>query len=121
MNTNIRRLAEESGFEFWGDEEWRPHGAVIDWAAQYDQEFARFVQALVRETVRIEREGTDALAYFDIEPTHLESVELELSDEEFARYARFAHNNDITFNRVVENALRDFILQHERQQQCASE
>ena len=47
--------------------------------------------------------------------------ELELSDEEFAQYARFAHDQDITFNRVVENALRDFMLQHNREQQCASE
>ena len=121
MNPNIRRLAEEAGFMFWGDEPHRPADSEIDWAAQYDQEMANFVKALVRETVRIEREGTDALAYFDIEPTRLESVELELSDEEFARYARFAHDQDITFNRVVENALRDFMLQHKREQECESE
>ncbi len=47
--------------------------------------------------------------------TKLESVELELTDEEFARYARFAHDRDITFDHLVENALRDFILQHERE------
>lgn len=116
MNPNIRRLAEEAGFNFWGDEEWRPQGADIDWAGQYDQEMSDFVTALVRECVRIEREGTDALAYFDVAPVNLESVELELSDEEFMRYARHAHDNDITFNRLVENALRDFILQHEREQ-----
>jgi len=115
MNTNIRRLAEEAGFMFWADEPHRPAGADIDWAAQYDTEMAQFVAALVRETVRIEREGTDALAYFGVAETKLETVELELSDEEFARYARFAHDRDITFNRVVENALRDFILQHERE------
>ena len=117
MNTNIRRLAEEAGFTFWGDEEWRPPGAEIDWAAQYDQEMADFVTALVRETVRIEREGTNALAYFGIEETRLESVELVLSDEEFAQYARFAHDQDITFNRWVEHALRDFMLQHNKEQQ----
>lgn len=121
MNPNIRRLAEEAGFMFWGDEEHRPADSDIDWAAQYDQEMRDFVAALVRETVRIEREGTDALAYFDIEPTRLESVELVLSDEEFAQYARFAHDQDITFNRVVENALRDFILQHERERACESD
>ena len=115
MNTNIRRLAEEAGFMFWADEPHRPEGADIDWAAQYDREMSDFVTALVRETVRIEREGTNALAYFGIEESRLESVELILSDEEFAQYARFAHDRDITFNRVVENALRDFILQHERE------
>ena len=121
MNTNIRRLAEEAGFMFWQDEAHRPAGADIDWAAQYDTEMANFVTALVRECVRIEREGTDALAYFGVEDTKLESVEIMLSDEEFAQYARFAHDQDITFNRVVENALRDFMLQHNREQQCASE
>ena len=121
MNPNIRRLAEEAGFMFWGDEPHRPADSDIDWAAQYDDEFVQFAQALVRETVRIEREGTDALAYFDIEPTRLESVEIELSDEEFAQYARLAHDQDITFNRWVEHALRDFMLQHKREQECASE
>ena len=117
MNPNIRRLTEEAGFTFWGDEEWRPPDSDIDWAAQYDTEMANFVTALVRETVRIEREGTDALAYFGIEETRLESVELILSDEEFAQYARFAHDQDITFNRWVEHALRDFMLQHNKDQQ----
>jgi hypothetical protein len=117
MNTNIRRLAEEAGFMFWGNEPHRPEDADIDWAAQYDQEMADFVTALVRECVRIEREGTDALAYFGIEETRLESVEIELSDEEFAQYARFAHDQDITFNRWVEHALRDFMLQHNKDQQ----
>ena len=117
MNPNIRRLAEEAGFMLWADEPHRPPGAHIDWAAQYDTEMANFVAALVRETVRIEREGTDALAYFGVEDTELESIELVLSDEEFAQYARFAHDRDITFNRVVENALRDFLLQHNKEQQ----
>ena len=115
MNTNIRRLAEEAGFMFWKDEPHRPERADIDWAAQYDREMSDFVTALVRETVRIEREGTNALAYFGIEESRLESVEILLSDEEFAQYARFAHDQDITFNRWVEHALRDFMLQHERE------
>ena len=115
MNTNIRRLAEEAGFMFWADEPHRPERADIDWAAQYDREMSDFVTALVRETVRIEREGTNALAYFGIEESRLESVEILLSDEEFAQYARFAHDQDITFNRWVEHALRDFMLQHERE------
>ena len=117
MNPNIRRLAEEAGFTFWGDEAHRPPDSDIDWAAQYDDEFVQFAQALVRETVRIEREGTNALAYFGIEESRLESVELILSDEEFAQYARFAHDQDITFNRWVEHALRDFMLQHNKEQQ----
>ena len=117
MNTNIRRLAEEAGFMFWADEPHRPERADIDWAAQYDREMSDFVTALVRETVRIEREGTNALAYFGIEESRLESVEILLSDEEFAQYARFAHDQDITFNRWVEHALRDFMLQHNKDQQ----
>ena len=121
MNPNIRRLAEEAGFMLWADEPHRPAGADIDWAAQYDTEMNQFVAALVRECVRIEREGTDALAYFGVEETRLESVEIMLSDEEFAQYARLAHDQDITFNRWIEHALRDFMLQHNKEQQCASE
>lgn len=117
MNINIRRLAEVAGFIFWADEPHRPPEADIDWAAQYDTEMTDFVTALVRECVRIEREGTDALAYFGVAETKLESVELVLSDEEFAQYARFAHDQDITFNRWVEHALRDFMLQHNKDQQ----
>lgn len=36
-------------------------------------------------------------------------VEIELSDEEFLSIARMAHNRDITFNKMVETILWQYI------------
>lgn len=51
MNERIRKIAEEAGFIFWGNESWKPEGAVIDWASDYDQEFAKFTELMIRECV----------------------------------------------------------------------
>ena len=49
MNPRIKELAEDAGFCFWDDEEWRPHGAIIDWSAQYDKEFQKYTELLINE------------------------------------------------------------------------
>lgn len=118
MNEHVKRLADRAGFMFWGDEDWRPQGAEIDWSAQYDQEFDAYTQALICEVVNLERSGTDALEYFGVSATGRETVEVEFSDEEFLTYARLAHDRDITLNRFIEEALIQFIEQHERSQSC---
>lgn len=46
MNSKIKELAEQAGFCFWSDESWKPEGAVIDWASNYDEAFERFVELL---------------------------------------------------------------------------
>lgn len=46
---NIKLLLEEAGFCFWEDEGWKPEGAVIDWAAQYDKEMNAFIELLIRD------------------------------------------------------------------------
>lgn len=46
MNNKIKELAEKAGFCLWDDEPWKPEGAVIDWASNYDEAFERFVELL---------------------------------------------------------------------------
>jgi hypothetical protein len=40
----IKRIAEEAGFATWGIEKYRPDGAVVDWACEYDVELVKFYQ-----------------------------------------------------------------------------
>ena len=37
-----KKLAEKAGFCMWRNEPWRPDGAVIDWANDYDEELEKF-------------------------------------------------------------------------------
>ena len=48
MKEVIRRLADEAGFVFWAGEEWAP-GSEIDWSSDYDREFNKFVELIVKE------------------------------------------------------------------------
>lgn len=52
MKEVVRRLAEEAGFVFWAGEEWAP-GSEIDWSSDYDREFNKFVELIVRECADI--------------------------------------------------------------------
>ena len=49
MHSIVKDIADKAGFCFWEDEEWKPAGSVIDWAAQYDKEFDLFVELLIRD------------------------------------------------------------------------
>ena len=51
MNPRIKELAENAGFCFWEDEDWKPHDAVIDWSAQYDKEFQKYTELLINECI----------------------------------------------------------------------
>ena len=53
MNKKIIELAEEAGFCFWEDEEWKPHDAMIDWSAQYDDEFQKYTELLIKECIKV--------------------------------------------------------------------
>ena len=53
MNPRIKELAEDAGFAFWEDEEWKPHGAIIDWSAEYDKEFQKYTELLINECLVI--------------------------------------------------------------------
>ena len=56
MNPRIKELAEEAGFCFWDDEEWKPHDAVIDWSAQYDKEFQKYTELLIEDIIKLNYE-----------------------------------------------------------------
>jgi len=43
-------------------------------------------------------------------------VEVDFTDEELLTYMKMAHEQDITFNQFVENALRRFIEEQENDQ-----
>lgn len=62
-----------------------------------------------------------ANAIFNGEPfdTRIE-VPLNLSDEDFTRIAKMAHENDITFNSMVENILRRVIDQLQNKKDCGN-
>jgi len=53
MDESIKRLAAEAGFTFWSDEEWKPEGAIVDWAAADNSDLVRFYHLVVRECVSI--------------------------------------------------------------------
>jgi hypothetical protein len=44
----IKELADEAGFALWGGEKYKPTGAVVDWASEYDDALVKFYH-LVRE------------------------------------------------------------------------
>ena len=106
MNENVKELAKRAGFVLWGNESWNP-GDVIDWSSRYDDQFVKYTQLLVNEVLRLQREGTDVANHFGTEPAPaMESIDVDFSDEELLKYMKLAHEQDITFNKFVENALR---------------
>ena len=56
MNPRIKELAEDAGFCFWEDEEWKPHGAIIDWSADYDKEFQKYTELLIEDIIKLNYE-----------------------------------------------------------------
>lgn len=53
MHSKTKELAEQAGFVFWADEDWKPEGEVIDWASNYDNEIEKLVQLVVKECISI--------------------------------------------------------------------
>jgi hypothetical protein len=49
MNKKIKKLLNKAGFIFWGEEPWKPAGAVIDWSCEYDRDMELFVKLLVED------------------------------------------------------------------------
>lgn len=105
MNENVKNLVKRAGFVLWGNEEWNP-GDVVDWASRYDNELVEYTKLLVNEVLRLQAEGTDVANYYgvDSEP-EMTSVEVDFDDQELLQYMKLAHEQDITFNRFVQNVL----------------
>ena len=45
----------------------------------------------------------------------METVQVDLTDEEFLHIAKLAHEQDITFNQMVAKILEQYILEQEKQ------
>ena len=113
MNKNIIDLAEQSGFPLWKDEHWNP-GDVIDWSSRYDNEFVKYSKSLIREVLLLQESGTDVLSHFGLaDSVSKETVEIELSDSELLSLMKMAHEQDITFNQLVEKSIMNFIASEE--------
>ena len=54
MKKIVKELAEQAGFVFWTNEEWKPKGATVDWSLNYDKELERFFELAV-EHAKLER------------------------------------------------------------------
>jgi hypothetical protein len=52
MNKKIKKLVRKAGFCMWSDETWRPEGAVVDWAADYDKELELFAMMIVAKGIK---------------------------------------------------------------------
>jgi predicted glycosyl hydrolase (DUF1957 family) len=48
----LRKMLDDSGFILWGDESWKPEGAIVDWASNYDDEVKRLIHVVLEEVVK---------------------------------------------------------------------
>jgi len=109
MNKNIIDLAEQAGFDLWKDEHWNP-GDVIDWSSRYDKEFVNYSEFLIQQVLLLQESGADALSHFGLaDSVNKETVEIELPDQELLALMRMAHEQNITFNQLVEKSIINFI------------
>jgi len=117
MNNRIKQLAEQAGFVLWQDEEHNP-GDVIDWASRYDDALVKYTELVVRECIAKcdDLYSQQYIAdHFEVDiqglnSTKKETIDLEFSDKELLKYMKMAHELDITFNQLVERALKEAIL-----------
>lgn len=49
MKKKHKKLLRKAGFCFWRDETWKPPGAIIDWATDYDKEIVKFIKLLTKQ------------------------------------------------------------------------
>ena len=53
LDLNVKLLAEDAGFIFWGEESWGPGEGHIDWSSDYSVELKKLVELVVRECASI--------------------------------------------------------------------
>lgn len=71
MNAKFIELLKQSDFCLWEDESWKPDGAVVDWASNYDEEIVKFAELIVRHAAEIANYMEDT-EQTDIGPAILE-------------------------------------------------
>ena len=67
----FRELVKKADFPLWGDEDWKPEGAFIDWGSNYDKEIRVLADLIVKEML--------SLTY------NKETLYYNLSEDYFAR------------------------------------
>ena len=76
--------------------------AIADYSSAIKRQFTEF-------TLRYD-ETTPVVTQNNETPVKYETIDLEFSDEELLKYMKMAHELDITFNQLVERALKEAIL-----------
>jgi len=69
--SKLIELMKEAEFCLWEDESWKPEGAVVDWASNYDKELVKFAELIVRHAAEIANYMEDT-EQTDIGPAILE-------------------------------------------------
>jgi hypothetical protein len=50
MNKELKKIADEAGFVFWGREPYGPGPDKIDWSCNYDEAIENFARILIERT-----------------------------------------------------------------------
>lgn len=118
MNSKLKELAEQAGFCFWQDEQWKPEGATIDWSTNYDTELVEFAKLIVDQCADIAEPYGAAHAIK--EQFRLEDwvdVPVDLDNETLLSLSLEAHRRDITLNQLIVEILEAEISRKENEDQ----
>jgi serine/threonine-protein kinase RIO1 len=109
MHKRIKQLAEYSGFVFWDDGTDR-----IDWSSNYDEDFERFVELLVRDVVDMQKNGTNVLKYFGMKKTKMSNLDATFDKDTELEIHRMAREQGITIDKLIEHVLTDEIIKQRK-------
>jgi hypothetical protein len=109
MHKRIKQLAEYSGFVFWDDGTDR-----IDWASNYDEDFERFVELLIRDVVDMQKNGTNVLKYFGMKKTKMSNLDVTFDKDTELELHRMAREQGITLDKLIEHTLTDEIIKQRK-------
>jgi serine/threonine-protein kinase RIO1 len=109
MHKRIKQLAEFSGFVMWDDGTDR-----IDWASEYDKEFEKFVDFLIRDVVDMQKNGTNVLKFFDMKKTEMANLDVTFDKDSELELHRMARERGITLDKLIEHTLVDYIIQQNK-------
>ena len=107
----IKELAEEAGFALWGGEKYKPTGAVVDWACEYDDELVRFYRLVRKQAVKDAKRLNPDESYMELMDAHAKeldrAMELLRRAEVEMRYAGWTnYESGSARNGVLEQIVR---------------
>lgn len=110
MNKNVKNFARRAGFCFWSNESHRPENQIIDWSSNYDKEFVKYTNMIIADAIKLDRAGADVYTYYGLNEENqekTENIEIQLNDDELLVLMQMAHERNLTFNKFVNDLLRD--------------